>query len=131
MWTSISTPSGSPAMCSHAGYPPDLLQEVINTLKEAANTLIAVHQHFGYRTAGEVLGFMRACEGNLSRTQALDHAIFMKVLPKIRGQDTEPMRKALNDSVQWATKRGFLVTANKVRAMAAELRDTGTTRFWR
>ncbi len=115
----------------HAGYPPDLLQEIIRTLKEAASILLAVHQHFGYRTAEEVLGFMRACEGNLPRVAALDQAIFMKVLPKIRGQDAEPMRRALGDLGQWAEKRGFAATANKVRGMATELRDTGTTRFWR
>jgi len=43
------------------GYPPDLLQAVIGVLNEAAGKLRAIHQHFGYRTAGEVLGFMRAC----------------------------------------------------------------------
>jgi len=113
------------------GYPPDLLQEVIDSLKEAADVLRAIHQHFGYRTAGEVLGFMRACADNLPREKAMDQAIFMKVLPKIRGQDTEAMRQALDDLCKWAKKRGCAITAEKVRAMAAELRSTGTTRFWR
>jgi hypothetical protein len=61
----------------------------------------------------------------------LDQAIFMKVLPKIRGQDTEPMRRALDDLTKWATQRKFAATAGKIQAMGAELRDTGTTRFWR
>jgi hypothetical protein len=113
------------------GIQPDLLQEVTDRLKEAAGILRKIHQHFGYRTVGEVLGFLRACGDSLPRKKAIDQAVFMKVLPKIRGQDTEPIRQALGDLGEWAQTHGFVVTAEKVGLMATELRDIGTTRFWR
>jgi hypothetical protein len=112
-------------------YPADLLADAMARLKEAAAILVRIHQHFGYRTAGEVLGFMRACEGRLDRVKAIDQALFMKVLPKVRGQDSEAIRGALDALKRWAEGRGFGVTAEKVATMAEELRATGTTRFWR
>ena len=116
---------------SHPDYPVALLDTVVSALKEAAERLAPIHQHFGYRSAGEVLGFMRACEGRIEQTAALDEALFMKVLPKVRGQDSQQMRQALDALQKWATSRGFAVTAGKVAAMADELRVSGTTRFWR
>ena len=113
------------------GYPSDLLLEVLGALKEAAEVLRDIHQHFGYRTAGEVLGFMGACGDSMPRVKAIDQAILMKVLPKIRGQDTEPVRQALDRLCNWADKRGFCITLKKLRTMTDELRSTGTTRFWR
>lgn len=112
-------------------YPSELLGDVVGTLKEASKILITTHQHFGYRTVGEVLGFMGAVEGKLAREKALDQALFMKVLPKLRGQDSDAMRQVLHDLRQWAKGKGFDATSTKLDAMADELRSTGTTRFWR
>jgi len=113
------------------GYPAELLTSVIATLKEAGSVLAGVRLHFGYRTIGEVLGFMKACDGRADTAQAMDQAIFMKVLPKLRGQDTDGLREALASMVSWAKGKNFVRSAAKLESMAEELQTTGTMRFWR
>ena len=58
------------------------------------------HQHFGYRTAEEVLTFLGTNEahgaGVMNRQAALDQALLMKVLPKIRGQESPEFRGCLD-----------------------------------
>jgi len=112
-------------------YDRDLLDAVMATLKEASKILSQTHQHFGYRTATEVLGFMKAADSKLPRKAALDQAIFMKVLPKLRGQDTDAMRETLSSLQTWTESEGFTASATKLKTMTDELRSMGTTRFWR
>lgn len=112
-------------------YPAELRAAAIGVLKEVSDILKSTHQHFGYRTALEVLGFMKATSGHLPREDALDHAVFMKVLPKLRGQDTDAMRQVLQGMKQWAETKGFSASSSKLGAMIDELHSTGTTRFWR
>ena len=112
-------------------YDRGLLDAVMATLKEASEILAQTHQHFGYRTATEVLGFMKAADSRLPRKAALDQAIFMKVLPKLRGQDTDAMRETLSSLQKWTESEGFTASTTKLKAMMDELRSMGTTRFWR
>lgn len=115
----------------NADYPGDLLANVMTTLKEVSGHLFPIHQHFGYRTAGEALGFMKAIDGGLDWTAAMDQMVFMKVLPKLRGQDTDGLRQALGNISTWAKSKGYAASAYKLQTMLDELRTTGTTRFWR
>jgi len=116
---------------ANGGYPEELRGYTIGALKEVSEILRGTHQHFGYRTALEVLGFMQATNEQLPRKEALDHAVFMKVLPKLRGQDTDAMRNVLQRMQRWTAARNLPASEAKLTAMIDELSSTGTTRFWR
>lgn len=112
-------------------YPGPLLEYAMSRLDEAKRVLARTHQHFGYRTVAEVLGYLGASGGSIERQEAMDQAVFMKVLPKLRGQDTDAIRQTLTDLRRWCSDQGFVVSEAKLSAMDEELRATGTMRFWR
>lgn len=65
-------------------------------------TLVTVHglateagHPFGYRTVGEMLRFIEQATDALTPGQALDAQIKQKVLPRLRGEDTPRLRRAL------------------------------------
>ncbi|HEX8158819.1 MAG TPA: AAA family ATPase, partial [Solirubrobacteraceae bacterium] len=52
---------------------------------------------FGYRTVAEMLRYVEQARGVLPPEQALDQQIKQKVLPKLRGDDTPRLRRALTE----------------------------------
>jgi hypothetical protein len=112
-----------------------LLSQAFADLKSISDILLPVHLHFGYRTAEEVALFVccNADCGDLALTDksSLDHAVFMKVLPKVRGQDTPSLRRCLKELDAFADGHGMPETRRKVGMMLEELVATGTMRFWR
>ena len=120
---------------SNADYPKDLLEYVFGLLNKLKAILEPARQHFGYRTAEEILLFMKtnqaAGAGGLERHEALDHALFMKVLPKLRGQNTTALENCLKSLHGLLNENGLQVSAAKIQTMRDELDSTGTTRFWR
>jgi len=65
-------------------------------------TLVTVHglateagHPFGYRALGEMLRFIEQATDALTPAQALDAQIKQKVLPRLRGEDTPRLRRAL------------------------------------
>lgn len=91
--------------------------------------LSPVRRHFGYRTANEVLAFVAAA-GEFQRQEMVDQAVFSKVLPRLRGEDGPPLRKALEDAALRCAAGGLERSASKLRAMKLQLEATGLTRFW-
>jgi len=120
---------------ANTAYPVALLNEAMEMLRDISALLSPVHQHFGYRTAEDVLGFARACESAtgdaLSRSDMLDQAVMMKVLPKLRGQDSVAFRECLQKLHGLLAERGFRQSAAKIASLRADLELTGTCRFWR
>lgn len=120
---------------SHSDYPAGLLNFAIDRMNELKAILEPAHQHFGYRTAEEILSFLGTNNdhgaGVMSNETAFDQAILMKALPKIRGQDSPEFRSCLDQLLTFLSNNGFDASANKIAAMRAELELTGTTRFWR
>jgi hypothetical protein len=120
---------------NNSDYPKDLLEYVIGVLSKVKAILEPARQHFGYRTAEEILLFMKtnqtSGDGGLERHEALDHALFMKVLPKLRGQSTAALENCLKLLLGLLKENGLPVSAAKIQAMQDELESTGTTRFWR
>lgn len=118
-----------------AEYPADLLTEVMQLLREIQAVLAPLNQHFGYRTAEDILNFAAACyqeTGNtLSRSSVLDQALMMKVLPKLRGQDSAALRTCLKNLRELLAQRGCQQCATKVANLQNDLELTGTCRFWR
>src|SRR5690606_32427175 len=65
-----------------------ILAAVYDPLAELYQALHPCRRHFGYRTFDEVLNFCRKRPERLHLEDAIDAAIFAKVLPKIRGDDS-------------------------------------------
>ena len=120
---------------TNADFPKDLLEYVFGVLNQVKAILVPARQHFGYRTAEEILLFMntnqKAGAGGLERKDALDHVLFMKVLPKLRGQNTTALETCLKSLHGLLNEHGLQVCAAKLQTMRDELDCTGTTRFWR
>lgn len=67
----------------------------------------------------------------LPADRALDHVLYAKVLPKLRGEDSPRFRKALDTCVVALEQRGLQRCSAKVRELREELALTGSARFWR
>lgn len=106
------------------------LTRVLTVLIEA---LRPVHMHFGWRVVDDVVDFVAAGEREPKADvmTLLDTAIYAKIIPKIRGDDNDTFRKAL-DQVQSALQQHKLVRSHKrVADLADDLRFSGSARFWR
>jgi 5-methylcytosine-specific restriction enzyme B len=116
-------------------YPSGLLDFGMSALTAVKDVLEPARQHFGYRTAEEVLTFLGTNHQQgtvaLGQSAALDHALLMKVLPKIRGQDSPEFRECLTKLGTYLSSNGLAASAGKIASMKRELELTGTTRFWK
>jgi MoxR-like ATPase len=102
------------------------------TLVQLHDALRRVRRHFGYRTAGEVLAFMRAAPGADGEKHAvfLDQAVFSKVLPRLRGEDSAAFREALEAIGKVCSGGDLKRSRRKIEDMLASLKQTGLARFW-
>ncbi len=102
---------------------PDLVQ----LLLDLHGILATVRRHFGYRTAGELLAFMGHADAS---TELLDQAVFSKVLPRLRGEDTPAFGAALAAAQKRCAEAKLTRCAGKLTEMQARLTQTGVARFW-
>lgn len=89
--------------------------------------LAKARRHFGYRTAGEVLNFIDHADAH---DELFDHAVFAKVLPRIRGEDSPALRTALATAKERCQAAKLPKCAQKLEDMLHQLDATGVTRFW-
>lgn len=104
-------------------------------LLELNAQLTQIRRHFGYRTANEILAFLDKAGGHSSEDQAryailVDQAIFSKVLPRIRGEETPLLLETLNWLKGLCNDNNLSMCAQKIESMTARLQATGVTRFW-
>jgi MoxR-like ATPase len=85
-------------------------------------------QPFGYRTVAEMLRFLEQARGVLDPQVALDLQIKQKILPKLRGEDTPRLRRALDELL--ALLEGLPQSAEKVARMRERLLADGFTDFY-
>lgn len=107
-----------------------LVQKVLH---ELASALRPVKLHFGWRTIGDILGYITAaCEGSaIDVRTALDHAVFSKILPKLRGEDSKRLRTAFDSTYAVLNTTQLKESTAKLSELREDLRDTGSARFWR
>ncbi|CAN93407.1 hypothetical protein sce3248 [Sorangium cellulosum So ce56] len=112
--------------------PGKRLPDVEAVLLELHGAMRTVRRHFGYRTAGEVLAFMHAVPelGGAAQETFLDQAVFSKVLPRLRGEDTPAFKGALETLQGICKRRGLTMCEAKLATMMELLKRTGVTRFW-
>ncbi len=85
---------------------------------------------FGYRVLREIVSYIEHAEGIMTAQQALDLQVKQKVLPKLRGEDSPPLRKALEDLRTLLEGHGLAESSAKVHAMLERLRNEGFTDFY-
>jgi len=97
------------------------------------NALRPVRMHFGWRLIEDLLGYLLSATGSdvLDATTALDSAIFSKVLPKLRGEDTPRLRQAFEATLAALQAANLPESAYKVAELLDDLKHTGSARFWR
>lgn len=112
------------------GANPAIADEVAPHLHALYAALYPARRHFGYRTADEILAYCESGSTGLPIDILLDSAILMKILPRIRGDDSGPLEQALAAIVSAAPAEKFPRTARKIQQMSDSLKATGQARFW-
>ncbi len=112
-----------------SGAPLERVEAVLIGLDGA---LRPVRRHFGYRTAGEVMRYVRAATAIDAEAEvaALDQAIFSRVLPRLRGEDSPGLRSALAGAREVCEGAGLARSAEKLGELRSRLQSLGVTRFW-
>ncbi len=109
-------------------------QEAAQDVLLALNARLApIRRHFGYRTASEVLDFLAEGAGGAPadvQNDLLDQAVFCKVLPRLRGEDSQGLREALQSVRDLCGERGMPRSIAKLSEMLDRLETTGVTKFW-
>ena len=117
---------------SGVSLPGDLKDTTRTVLGELGAALAPVRLHFGWRTIDDVLGYLafQAQAGALD-ADALDHVVYAKVLPKLRGDASPRFEKAFQDTHGILKRHALRRCLAKVEAMQDDLLATGSARFWR
>ena len=106
---------------------------VKGVLRDLTAALRPVRLHFGWRTIGDILGYIAAAgkSSAIDVHTALDHAVFSKILPKLRGEDNTRLRLAFENAYGVLNTAQLKESAAKLAELREDLRDTGSARFWR
>ncbi len=117
------------AGCGLADDDRDAVQSALADLMKA---LKPARLHFGWRVIREVVRFVkRSLSDEIPRSTALDRVVYAKVLPKLRGDDSERFRKALKDCRTAVADHKLTRCEAKLEDMKSDLAETGSVRFWR
>ena len=107
----------------------------VRALLAALNkSLSPARLHFGWRTIGDVLDFLEhAAQSDwlVPFEAALDGVICAKVLPKLRGSDSERLRSAFSAASSALEEHGLPEAGRKISDLLKDLSETGSARFWR
>lgn len=115
------------------GIPFNEVSVVKAVLRDLTAALRPVRLHFGWRTIGDIVGYIAAAKrgSGIDAVTALDHAVFSKILPKLRGEDSTRLRLAFDNACSVLKDAKLETSASKLTELRQDLRDTGSTRFWR
>ncbi|WP_210641254.1 hypothetical protein [Pseudomonas sp. Tri1] len=106
---------------------------VRQTLKDLVQALRPVRLHFGWRTIRDVIGYVQEAErgGVIEFNGALDQAIYAKVLPKLRGEDSPRIKTAFGSVKKVLENADLKASTQKVHELLDDLQYLGSARFWR
>ena len=116
------------------GLPEDRTDQVKSALKDLMEALKPARLHFGYRVIDEVVAFLGQRERQTPSwdfTAALNDVVHAKVLPKLRGDDSQRIRNAFDECKKALAKHNLEECARKVEELISDLNSTGSARFWR
>jgi MoxR-like ATPase len=116
--------------------------EAWQVIEQVEAIVQAAGQPFGYRTIAEVLRYIAQARGVLPVREAIDLQLKQKVLPKLRGEDSPRLRRALGQLYEIFAGAApesqrdvpatapFPESAAKVRRMLERLDQEGFTDFY-
>jgi hypothetical protein len=106
---------------------------VRNLMSSLMDVLRPARLHFGWRTLNDVIGYLQQTQagGVIEFSRALDHAIYSKILPKLRGEDSPRLHQVFTLLHATLNDAGLGMSLRKVKEMADDLAHSGSTRFWR
>jgi MoxR-like ATPase len=132
-----------------ASYREPVDEAAWGTIAQIHAIMERAGQPFGYRTIAEILRYVDRARGVLAPAQALDQQIKQKILPKLRGDDTPRLRRALTALLElllgqpqstWGKPAAiepddiaaapFPDSAEKIRRMLERLEAEGFTDFY-
>ena len=111
----------------HEGKARVLLDDLMGGLRPA-------RLHFGWRVVDDVLDFMERVVADGSATDptvVIDDVVYAKVLPKLRGDDSQRFREALDNCLEVLEKHRLDNCFRRVKELKEDLESTGSARFWR
>ncbi|WP_051235262.1 McrB family protein [Marinimicrobium agarilyticum] len=115
------------------GLEPAQLAEVRQCLSGLLTALAPERLHFGWRSVEDVLSYLQLAREapNFSMREALDDVVYARILPKLRGSESERLQAALTQALTVLDQHGLSRCKAKVQALKTDLSDTGMMRFWR
>jgi MoxR-like ATPase len=103
-------------------------------LSDFMTALSPAKLHFGWRTVDDILNYMDTAQSMGASTafaDLLDAAVFSKLLPKMRGEDSDRFRHALTAASAAAVQHGLHRSAQRLKQLTADLDRAGSAHFWR
>ncbi|AOY87700.1 hypothetical protein BKP64_05675 [Marinobacter salinus] len=109
------------------------LSRVKDCLTDLLSALETERMHFGWRTVEDVLSYMALAQKmpDIEVANALDDVIYARVLPKLRGSESQRLHEALLQVIKVLTEYDLKRCRAKVETLKRDLSDTGMMRFWR
>ena len=109
------------------------VSKVKGCLAELLQALAPERMHFGWRTVEDVLSYLALASQSpgFELTAALDDVVYARVLPKLRGSESNRLHDALQKTITVLEQHGLSRSCAKVKTLKADLADTGMMRFWR
>ena len=110
--------------------------KVQTIIEEMYTALKVANTHFGYRTVKAIIDYVDVALKSSKDTRErqleklVDIAIFSKVLPKLRGQQSEELEKAFSSALAVCEKHNLTQCVTKIQQMNRRLQNSGLTRFW-
>jgi len=90
--------------------------------------------HFGWRVVDDVLDYVERVAADSGATEpavVLDDVVYAKILPKLRGDDSQRFREALDGCERVFGTHGLNDCRTKIQELKDDLESTGSARFWR
>lgn len=111
----------------------DQVDRTFSILTGLMAALVPARLHFGWRVVDDILDFLESATRStpLAFESALDHIVYAKVLPKLRGDDSKRFREALAGCAKALSEHHLPRSRGKVEELLQDLDAAGTARFWR
>lgn len=110
----------------------ELRNKVKGVLGKLMDALEPVRLHFGLRTIDDVVSYLVFTQRlGVDSNKALDDVLYAKVLPKLRGEHSDRLARAMSQALAICQEHGLARCATKIQDMLRDLNEAGSTRFWR
>jgi 5-methylcytosine-specific restriction protein B len=117
----------------HADFLPEQLTILRELMDRLMRTLRPARLHFGWRTLHDIIGYLQQTRRGevIDFRTSLDQAIYSKILPKLRGEDSPRLQKVFEGLDEILRDHHLTDCLAKVRDMQQDLLHSGSARFWR